>query len=616
MLTKVKNVLDITADTVADLANVQHKTGSIQLLGFHTKGDGGGGVFYWDATKNKSEHNGGTIIDPSIAGLAANWEYTQILYFTPAVIGKGCWVRQEKDSHSIREFGAIPNHPTQASQLLSIQSAINACKNVTAPKGIFYVDDTIELLFDDVTITGAGRESTIFHLLDNSNSHVFQGTDINDCKLSDFKVYGNKANQSIGTDNNWRGIYFLRYCKGLYIENVVVDSVVDHGMMFSDGDAGAKACGLESTVINCAFNNCGSQAHLDAGGAGGTGFAGGSETTAVIGCYAKDNKLNGFKAVSNYTNCVSEYNGSGFETGFITPEYSKGKWVGCKALYNDGDGFRNQGQGDELTFIGNHIIGNGGSGITLLNNVNKAIISNNYIGNNGRNLQGHSDIEGQDGICLTGTSTAPSNVIITGNQFFDDQITKTQYSHIYITKEVDNVVVDSSNIFEECLVQSLYVAPLAGDSNVCLGKSVGLESTVKDFDVSTVTGTTATTVIKETTIPAYSTVKSTKVKVKAVGTVSGTAGNKTIRFVVGASGEIASAQTSAETNTFTIEAEIVEIGTQLYVTVNTTEVNVGGEQKVFVVTQSSASDVVIGLSAQLSNASDSISIVSWEVFAE
>jgi hypothetical protein len=31
-LTKVKNVLDITADTVADLANVQHKTGSNQSI--------------------------------------------------------------------------------------------------------------------------------------------------------------------------------------------------------------------------------------------------------------------------------------------------------------------------------------------------------------------------------------------------------------------------------------------------------------------------------------------------------------------------------------------------------------------------------------------------------
>jgi hypothetical protein len=106
MLTKVKNVLDITADTVADLANVQHKTGSIQLLGFHTKGDGGGGVFYWDATKDKSEHNGGTIIDPDKAGLVTNWEYTQNLYFSPAVIGQGCWVREYSGAVNVKWFGA------------------------------------------------------------------------------------------------------------------------------------------------------------------------------------------------------------------------------------------------------------------------------------------------------------------------------------------------------------------------------------------------------------------------------------------------------------------------------------------------------------------------------
>jgi hypothetical protein len=107
MLTKVKNVLDITADTVADLASAEHKTGSIQLLGFHTKGDGGGGVFYWDATKAKSEHNGGTIIDPSIAGLVANWDYTQNLYFSPAVIGQGCWVREYSGAVNVKWFGAV-----------------------------------------------------------------------------------------------------------------------------------------------------------------------------------------------------------------------------------------------------------------------------------------------------------------------------------------------------------------------------------------------------------------------------------------------------------------------------------------------------------------------------
>jgi hypothetical protein len=137
MLTKVKNVLDITADTVADLASTEHKTGSIQLLGFHTKGDGGGGVFYWDATKDKSEHNGGTVIDPSIAGLVANWEYTQNLYFSPAVIGQGCWVREYSGAICFKWFGAKDDGVTDDTN--AIQAATNYVSSSNG--GILYVEN-------------------------------------------------------------------------------------------------------------------------------------------------------------------------------------------------------------------------------------------------------------------------------------------------------------------------------------------------------------------------------------------------------------------------------------------------------------------------------------------
>jgi hypothetical protein len=147
MLTKVKNVLDITADTVADLANVQHKTGSIQLLGFHTKGDGGGGVFYWDATKDKSEHNGGTIIDPSIAGLVANWEYTQNLYFTPAVIGQGCWVREYSGAVNVKWFGAKGDGVTD--DTLAIQKTFDVYNTVEMTNN----ENTVYLLKDSIILT-------------------------------------------------------------------------------------------------------------------------------------------------------------------------------------------------------------------------------------------------------------------------------------------------------------------------------------------------------------------------------------------------------------------------------------------------------------------------------
>jgi hypothetical protein len=186
MLTKVKNVLDITADTVADLANVQHKTGSIQLLGFHTKGDGGGGVFYWDATKDKSEHNGGTIIDPSIAGLVANWEYTQNLYFSPAVIGQGCWVREYSGAVDVKWFGAKGDGV--ADDTAAIQAALDSGhRSVYIPEGTYNISAALFPKSSQRVVFLGGKIATTKIIpvdecaikLANVSDVVIEGADIN-----------------------------------------------------------------------------------------------------------------------------------------------------------------------------------------------------------------------------------------------------------------------------------------------------------------------------------------------------------------------------------------------------------------------------------------------------
>ena len=106
-LTKVRNVLDVTADTMADLLSMKHKKGSVQLLGFHEKGDEGGGVFYWDADESTETHNGGTIIAGNKdvgeatwgAGGATTW------FDTPAV-ATGCWKREFSGAVNVKWFGA------------------------------------------------------------------------------------------------------------------------------------------------------------------------------------------------------------------------------------------------------------------------------------------------------------------------------------------------------------------------------------------------------------------------------------------------------------------------------------------------------------------------------
>jgi hypothetical protein len=219
-LTKVKNVLDITADTVVDLASTEHKTGSIQLLGFHTKGDGGGGVFYWDATKAKSEHNGGTVIDPSIAGLVANWEYTQNLYFTPEVIGQGCWVREYSGAVNVKWFGAKGDGV--ADDTAAIQASIDCIENgdmLFFDSGVYAVSSSITLDRNiGFKIQGTSPTSSSIRVLGGyTNFPVFIFTGLNgpSKEIKDIEI----GQLTSGSYNGITG-FKVDGCNGLLFTNV------------------------------------------------------------------------------------------------------------------------------------------------------------------------------------------------------------------------------------------------------------------------------------------------------------------------------------------------------------------------------------------------------------
>lgn len=72
------------------------------INGFYEGSLSGGGVFVWDSSVPKEDHNGGTIISPNVIVTpgTASW------YTAPATGEDGCWVRQSTGEITTDQFGA------------------------------------------------------------------------------------------------------------------------------------------------------------------------------------------------------------------------------------------------------------------------------------------------------------------------------------------------------------------------------------------------------------------------------------------------------------------------------------------------------------------------------
>jgi len=161
-LTKVKNVIDITADTMADLLSMQHKTGSVQLLGYHERGDGGGGVFYWDASEDCASHNGGTVIAGN-QSFPPVWDETgQALWFSTTV-GTGCWKREYSGAVNVKWFGAKGDGVSDDSLVLSEVKDLD----ITLTSGVYKSNTDITfssvVTFDGGVLKHTGTNTTTFN---------------------------------------------------------------------------------------------------------------------------------------------------------------------------------------------------------------------------------------------------------------------------------------------------------------------------------------------------------------------------------------------------------------------------------------------------------------------
>ena len=120
-------------ENVTDLLSVDILKETVNVKGYTTANDGGGGIFNYDSTIDKSTANGGTIIDPSVS-----------LALQGTGVGLGCWVRQYSGLLNHKWFGLsllelyvsttgsdTNNGFTSGDSFLTIQKAIDRCGDFT-----------------------------------------------------------------------------------------------------------------------------------------------------------------------------------------------------------------------------------------------------------------------------------------------------------------------------------------------------------------------------------------------------------------------------------------------------------------------------------------------------
>jgi len=134
----------------------------IFVIGYHPDSDVGGGNFVYDANRSKSDHNGGTVIDPDKT-FPSDWtNSTQVNdWFTADGVGNGVYLRPNVEYVTAEMFGALGGNPindqTCFEAALANNSVVNLLEsksytlptlNISSSNRILNIPNSTEIIFD------------------------------------------------------------------------------------------------------------------------------------------------------------------------------------------------------------------------------------------------------------------------------------------------------------------------------------------------------------------------------------------------------------------------------------------------------------------------------------
>ncbi|MCP4607053.1 MAG: hypothetical protein GY847_42160 [Proteobacteria bacterium] len=219
------------------------------LAGYHTPGDGGGGVFFYDSDINQEDHaNGGTIIIGGTLG--------------------GCWVRVYDGPINVKWFGAKGDGSVPDGY--AIQEAIDNSPSVSdgqelyIPAGTYTLSETL-IVPIYVRLSGDGRNTILLYegehfalQLGNDPENLSQG-----CGLSDLTI--------LVTSKNGKGVRLLctegAYLSNLYIEGNAATASDENRTSTGVVIDGGQASNFFNTLIGVQTNHLNRGFHMLSTGA-------------------------------------------------------------------------------------------------------------------------------------------------------------------------------------------------------------------------------------------------------------------------------------------------------------------------------------------------------------
>jgi len=350
------------------------------------------------------------------------------------------WISGSLDYVNVKDFGAVGDGLTDDST--AINAALNGgSKRVYIPAGIYILDASL-VVYSNTLVYGDG-EATILYTKDAANVHAMINSDqVNgnlNITLRDFKVDGNKVNQTGGATPYAHGVY-MALVDNLLINGVRSCNCEHHGIHVSNSTTSYR----KQRISDCL---------TDSNGMSGTAISL-ARNIVITNCHSNDNTRTGFRIeslASNYgaliSNCVASGNGDG---GIVPVQDSYGIVISNCKLVSNGisgsfDGIRMIAVYD-VAISNCYIARNDGSGIGIYAGCKNIAISNCIIISNGQSTNALSTSLGQSGISIKNSATANSEISIIGCHLYDNQATKTQDYGIELGNTGTNVLIDS-NIF-------------------------------------------------------------------------------------------------------------------------------------------------------------------------